>query len=142
MSTSFSFPAHVEPNGVGGYIASFPDIPEALTEASTIEELKSYALDALITAIDFYIEDRRKVPAPSDPEDGDLVIDLPHSVIAKVLLLNAMVDANVRPVDLAKKLGMTRQEVSRITDLHHKTKIDTIAQALYALGKKLTLSVS
>ena len=51
-------------------------------------------------------------------------------------------DFEARPIDLARKLGVSRQEVNRITDLHHATKIDTVARALYALGRQLNLSVS
>ena len=142
MSSSYRFPAQVEPNGIGGFIASFKDVPEALTEAATVEELKENALDALVTAIDFYIEDRRPFPEPSAAAEEDLVVELPASVIAKILLLNAMIETNTRPVDLARKLGVSRQEVNRITDLHHATKIDTIARALHALNRKLNLSVS
>lgn len=142
VSSSYRFPAQVEPNGIGGFIASFKDVPEALTEAATVEELKENALDALVTAIDFYIEDRRAFPKPSAAAEEDLVVELPASVIAKILLLNAMIETNTRPVDLARKLGVSRQEVNRITDLHHATKIDTIARALHALNRKLNLSVS
>lgn len=142
MTSAFRYPAQVEPNGDGGFIASFRDIPEALTEAWTEEELKKNALDALITAIDFYIEDRRPFPVPSKFASGDMAVELPASVVAKVLLLNAMIETNTRPVDLAHKLGISRQEVSRITNLHHTTKIDTIAQALYAIGRRLDISLS
>ena len=142
MSSAFRFPAQIEPNGDGGFIASFKDVPEALTEAATMEELKTNALDALITAIDFYIEDQRPFPNPSDATPEDLVVELPPSVIAKILLLNAMVDTKTRPVDLARKMGVPRQEVNRLTDLHHVTKIDTIARALYAMNRQLNISVS
>lgn len=141
MTSAFRYPAQIEPNGDGGFIASFRDIPEALTEAWTKEELEKNALDALITAIDFYIEDRRKFPTPSAFEPGDMPVELPPSVVAKVLLLNTMVETNTRPIDLARKIGVTRQEVFRLTDLHHATKIDTIAKALYSLGRHLELSL-
>ena len=49
------------------------------------------ASDALITAMDFYFEDRREVPAPSIPKRSDVLVDLPASVAAKVLLLNELV---------------------------------------------------
>jgi len=34
------------------------------------------------------------------------------------------------------------QEVNRLTTLTHPTKIDTVAEALKALGKRLTLSLA
>lgn len=136
----YTFPVTVEPNGIGGYMASFKDVPEALTEAETLEELKPMALDALITAIDFYIEDGRAFPTPSKDEKAGFSVTLPPSVVAKILLLNAMVETNTRPVDLARKMGISRQQVSRLTNLHHATKIDLIAEALTATGKTLEVS--
>jgi len=142
MPDKFSYPYSAVPNGEGGFIAKFRDIPEALTEAPTIDELREMALDALITAIDFYIEDGKALPSPSAPRKGELIATLPPSVAAKVLLLNTMAEQNCRQADLAKKLGVTRQEVSRLVNLQHATKIDAIAKALYALGKRLELSIA
>ena len=61
--------------------------------------------------------------------------------MAKILLLNTMVNYNIRPADLAKKMKITPQEVTRIIDTGHTTKIDTIASALKALGKSLNVSI-
>lgn len=138
----YGYPVRFEPNGEGGLCGTFRDVPEALTEVWPDEDKKAVALDALITAIDFYIEDQRKFPKPSKPQKGEEIVELPVSVVSKVLLLNLMVDEKVRPVDLAKKMGVRPQEVTRILDLHHNTKIDTVSNALRALGKSLSLSLS
>lgn len=94
----------VEDNREGGFICRFRDVPEAVTESWSLEELKEDALDALVTAIDFYIKGSRKFPAPSELQTGDMAVSLPASVVAKVLLLNTMVETNIRPVDLARKM--------------------------------------
>ena len=60
-------------------------------------------------------------------------MELPVSVAAKVLLLNEMLRQKVRPIDLARRIGTTKQEVNRLTDLKHATKIDRIDAALRAL---------
>ena len=138
---NYQYPATIESNGEGGFIASFRDVPEAVTEAWNLEELKINAQDALITAIDFYIEDRREFPTASELQAGDLAVDLPVSVIAKVMLLNAMIKSNIRPADLARKMGIKPQEVTRITDIKHSTKIDTLQNAFKALGKELILEL-
>jgi antitoxin HicB len=52
--------------------------------------------DALLTAMDFYFEDRRPVPPPSALADGERLIELPLSASAKVLLLNEMLEQKVR----------------------------------------------
>lgn len=138
---NYQYPATIESNGEGGFIASFRDVPEAITEAWDLEELKNNARDALITAIDFYIEDGRVFPPASDLQTGDLAVDLPASVVAKVMLLNTMVKSNVRQADLARKMNIKPQEVTRITDIRHATKIDTIQNAFRALGKDLVLEL-
>lgn len=125
----------------GQYTVTFRDIPEAITFGSTIEEALDMAQDALETAMEFYFEDMRQVPTPTKGKKGEHAIELPVSMASKVLLLNEMVVQKVKPVDLARKLGTTRQEVNRMTNLHHATKIDTVASALKALGKELSVSV-
>jgi antitoxin HicB len=136
-----SYPARIAKDG-GGFMVSFPDIPEALTGAATKAQALELAADALTTAMDFYFEDRRPVPAPSAPKRGQVMIDLPPSVGAKVLLLNEMIAQGTRPADLARLMNVRPQEINRLTDLHHPTKIDTIAQALKTLGRRLELSLT
>ena len=138
---SRDYPATLTPNGEGGYIVTFRDVPEAITEIWDKNQLKETATDCLVTAVDFYIEDHRLFPAPSKTKKDDVIIQLPISISAKILLLNTMVSGNIRPVDLAKKMGIKPQEVNRIIDTGHTTKIDTIAKALSVLGKNLQLSI-
>ena len=136
----FEYPVTIEPNGEGGYIASFRDIPEALTEGWSLDGVRKNALQALITAVEFYIEDNRSFPLPSKPEKNEEVVVLPASIISKILLLNSMAEQKVRPADLAKKMNIRPQEVNRIINLKHNTKIDTIEKALNALGLSLSIS--
>ncbi|MDO5678874.1 MAG: type II toxin-antitoxin system HicB family antitoxin [Pelistega sp.] len=85
------YPAIFEKEGTG-YNIRFRDIPEAITCGDNYEDAILMAKDALLTAMDFYFEDNRKVPLPSTPKKGDVLIDLPASVFAKVLLLNEIFD--------------------------------------------------
>ncbi|SDR18878.1 antitoxin HicB [Paraburkholderia fungorum] len=135
------YPALIEPDG-SGFMVSFRDIPEALTGGTSIEEARAMAADALLSAMDFYFEDKRPVPAASKAKKGEELVALPASVSAKVLLLNEMIAQGVTPSELARRLNTRPQDVNRIVDLKHTTKIDTIADALAALGKNLELAVS
>ena len=137
------FPVTLTPDKVdGGFVVTFPDIPEAITQGDTVKEALSMAQDALETALEFYFEDKRAVPAPSKPKRGQNVIELSASLSAKVLLLNEMVTQNVRPAELARRLNTTPQEVNRLTNLRHTTRIDAIAAALHAMGRRLEISVA
>lgn len=132
------YPARITTDG-RGFFVRFPDIPEALAGRDSREDALAEARDALETAMEFYFEDARTVPMPSAPKRGQ--VELPSSVAAKVLLLNSMIEEGVSAAELARRLGTTPQTVNRIVMLRHPTKIDTIAEALRALGRRLTLSV-
>jgi antitoxin HicB len=123
----------------GGYVVTFPDIPEAVTQGETEEEALNMAREALETALEFYFEDNRAVPHPSSPEPGQRVVTLPPSLSAKILLLNEMVIQNIRPAELARRLNTTPQAVNRMTDIRHTTRIDGIDAALHALGRRMEI---
>lgn len=95
------------------------------------------AQDALVTAFDFYFDDRREIPLPSS--EGEDFVEVPASVAAKVLLLNEIIRTGISNADLARLIGTRPQEVQRIVSLHHSTKIDTIQAAMKAIGKRLEL---
>ncbi len=123
-------------------LVTFPDIPEAITQGDNRAHALEMAKEALESAMDFYFEDRRPVPAPSKPKRGQAVVELPASLAAKALLLNEMLRQKVRPAELARRLGTTPQEVNRLTNIRHTSRIDGIDAALRALGKRLLLKVA
>lgn len=122
-------------------MASFPDVPEALTGGNSREEALTEALGALVTAFEFYVEDRRPVPLPSALIPGQDAVTVPPSTWAKVLLLNALCAAGISNAELGRRIGMKPQNVQRLTDLHHVTKIDQLADALAALGRRLEVVI-
>jgi len=121
------------------FLVTFPDIPEAITQGETMEQALEVAQDALETALEFYFEGSRAVPEPSALKRGGHFVELPASLSAKVLLLNEMIRQGVRPAELARRLHTTPQEVNRLTNLRHTSKIDGIAGAMKALGKTLEI---
>jgi antitoxin HicB len=135
------YPARLRKDGKF-ILVTFPDIPEAITQGDDRAHALAMAKEALETAMEFYFDDQRPVPAPSQPKRGQAIVNLSPSVAAKVLLLNEMLRQKVRPSELARRLGTTRQEVNRLTNLRHPTKIDRIDVALQALGKRLYLDAA
>ncbi|PLP96285.1 type II toxin-antitoxin system HicB family antitoxin [Cupriavidus pauculus] len=136
------YPAIFTPAEEGGFTVTFRDIPEAITQGDDMAETLKNAADALATAMEFYFEDGRSVPLPSTAEAGEQLVDLPASVTAKVLLLNEMLAQRVTQAELARRMQCRPQEVQRVVDLSHATKIDTIAAAFQALDKHLEFRVS
>jgi antitoxin HicB len=133
-----AYPVELTPDGKF-LMVTFPDIPEANSQGDSVEDALKMAADALETALDFYFDAGRPVPPPSKPKRGQHLVELRASVAAKVLLLNEMLRQKVRPVELARRIGTTKQEVNRLTNLKHATKIDRIDAALRVLGKRLIL---
>jgi antitoxin HicB len=133
-----AYPVELTPDGKF-LMVTFPDIPEANSQGDSVEDALKMAADALETALDFYFDAGRPVPAPSKPKRGQHTVELRASVAAKVLLLNEMSSQKVRPSELARRLRVTRQEVNRLIDRRYTSKIDGIAGALKALGKTLEM---
>ena len=136
------YPATFTPAEEGGFVIEFRDIPEAITQGDDEAEALDMAADALLTCMSIYFDDRRRVPLPSAAQPGDRLISLPLSASSKVLLLNEMLAQDVGPSELARRMGTTKQEANRLTDLTHATKIDRIADAMSALGRDLDLVVT
>lgn len=123
------YPVTLTPAPEGGYMVSFVDIPEAMEAAK----------DALLTAFDFYFEDNELIPLPSPLNSHDHFIEVPLSVASKVLLLNAFLQSEITQQELARRIGKPKQEITRLFNLHHATKIDAVQLAAKALGKELSL---
>lgn len=98
-------------------------------------------IDALLTALDFYFEDKRPVPLPSTATSDEELVGLTVSISAKVLLMNELLAQGVSRMELARRLRTSRLGVKRLVDPAYAINIDMIAQAVAALGKRLEISV-
>lgn len=107
---------------------------QTLQEAQ--DEMHSLLLDLLVDA---YAE-KTLFPMPDDDAGFGVTVSLSPVETLKVFLINAMVETHTRPVDIAERMGITRQEVTRITNPRYKTKLDTLDQAIEATGKRLRVS--
>ena len=117
------------------------DLPELLSWPSDGETLEQWARYAVEDCIMFRMKDGEAIPEASDPEEGEYVVKLTTSEEAKILLHNEMVKGNVSRAEFAKKAKMRLPDVTRLLNIKHQTKVDTIASALNVVGKELKLSV-
>jgi len=127
------YPVHLEPDDNNTILATFPDIPEAVTFGDD-------AVGALIAMFSAYMDDRQRIPMPS-PLKGRPGVVLPVGVSAKILLWNVMFDAGLRKAALARKLNLSPPVIDRLLSLTHASRIEQIETALAALGKKLVVGV-
>lgn len=69
------YPARFE-RCASGFVVTFRDVPEAITQGCSESEALSMAADALSTAVEFYREDGRPVPPPSAQRRDERLIPL------------------------------------------------------------------
>ena len=75
----YSYPCLIE-RDEDGWVASFPDVPEALTGGSDYEQTVELAVDALVTALtQSYVERGRELPPPGARSPGEVMIRVPAS---------------------------------------------------------------
>src|ERR1039458_4801276 len=71
MRTPMEYPARFTlDKEVGGYVVTFPDVPEAITQGDTIEEAMAMASEALTLALTFYTEKWADLPVPGSLKRG------------------------------------------------------------------------
>jgi antitoxin HicB len=138
---TFCYPATVTLDAAGFFLVTFPDVPEAGTDAETREEALHNAVDALIAALGGYIQGRRPLPLPSPAQPGQVLIPVPVLVAAKLALYEAMRAVSLSNVELGRRLDISEGAVRRLLDLDHRSHIAQVEAALQALGQRLVVEV-
>jgi antitoxin HicB len=138
----FSYPAKFKNDKhEGGFVITFRDVPEAITQANTLEACFIEAADCLDEAIAGRIDDGLNVPKPSKQKTNEKMIGLPAQIAIKAALYIAMREKKVNKSELARKLNVDVREVRRMLKPHHGTKLPSMEQALAVLGKQVELHV-
>lgn len=135
-----AYPVHLEPAEEGGFVVTFPDIPEAITQGEDETEALVLAQDALETVLEIYQDKKLSIPYPS-PASGQQVVILPVVPAGKVILHNTLLEAGKKKADLARMLNLAPSLVDRLLSLRHKSRIEQIETALAIFGKRLVVDV-
>lgn len=126
---------------VGGFVVSFPDVPEAHTQGDTMEEATRMAEEALELALTFYTEEWKDLPVASAPKRGMRMIRVPALSEAKFKLYSALRAAGIKKVELARRLKCSPSQVDRLLDIQHGSKLDQLEAAFAAIGKRIAIDV-
>jgi antitoxin HicB len=73
---------------------------------------------------------------------GQVAIELPPLVAAKLALYQTMRARQTSNATLAHQLGVSVATVRRLLDLDHRSHIDQVAAALEACGQKLVVGLA
>jgi len=137
----FDYPVTLTPDG-DTLLVSFVDLPEAITFGADEDEALLQAVDALETALSFYIDARKPLPAPSKPKRGQRTVHPSALECAKLGIYQAMMEQGIKKTDLARRLGWHLPQVDRLFDLRHASRLDQLEAAARSLGREIRLSVS
>lgn len=136
----FDYPVMLTKDGET-ILVTFPDVPEALSFGCDRDEALLHAVDALETALSFYVDARKPLPLPSKTKRGQPTVRPSSLEIAKLGVYQAMMDQNVKKSELARRLGWHMPQVDRLFDLRHASRLDQIEAAARVLGRQLEVRV-
>lgn len=136
----YAYPADLKPDD-GALSVVFPDVPEARTFADTRAEALFHAVDALETALSFYVENRKPLPKPSKPKRAQVMVEVSPLAQAKLALYDAMRARKMGKAELARRLDCHLMQIDRLLDLCHASKLEQVVKALAALGKRIVIDV-
>ncbi len=138
---SYVYRAEFERGSRRGFVVSFPDIPEAITQGRDMIDTRAMAEEALGLALLTYAE--RGLPLPKPRARGRSLVEIAVApdVAAKLAVLEAFKAAGISKSELARRIGKDEKEVRRILDPKHATKLPALTAALRAMGKRLVVGV-
>jgi len=138
---SYQYPADFTAAEESGFVITFPDVPEAITQGETPEECIEEASDALEEAIIGRINTGEEIPEPSPVRKGQYLIPVPAQTAFKAALYEEVRSQGVNKVELAARIGIDEKEVRRLLDPHHPSKLPRIAEILERAGKRIIVGV-
>ncbi len=136
---TLAYPARLAPEPEGGFTVSFRDFRAGYTYGATREEALHQAADLLETIVANCLAEGWDVPSPS-PAKGRPLVPLEPLVAAKVELYRTMRAAGVTKTELAGRMRIRLQQVERLFDTNHPSRLDQLAAAFAALGRRLVVT--
>ncbi|OPB32143.1 type II toxin-antitoxin system HicB family antitoxin [Bartonella sp. AR 15-3] len=136
----YIYQAKLKSDPDGGFVVTFPDIPEAVTAGENRVEALENATEALALALRSYL--MRGLSLPTAQQYKDLVavtVDAWNAL--KLAVIEAFIGAGITKTELANRLGKKETEARRILDPNHPTKLQTLEQALAVLGKRVVITI-
>jgi antitoxin HicB len=108
-----AYPAALAPDPDGGFTVTFRDVPEAITEGDTREEVLLRAEDALESALAMYVAAKEPLPTSSEAEIDEVMVPLSALGMAKAALYEAMREQGVGRAALARGYaGTSRKSIA------------------------------
>jgi antitoxin HicB len=140
--TGNDYPATITPAEEGGFVVSFRDVPEAITQGEDLSDALAEAADCLEEAVAAYLAAGRPLPSASACGADEHPVFLPLQTACKAMLAQALRETGVSKSELARRMGLDVREARRMLDPRHPTKVDRMENALRLLGYRPVLHLT
>jgi antitoxin HicB len=134
------YPALLEKDDNDTWLVTFPDFADAVTFGDTRAKALAQSVDALETVILSRMKHKLDIPSPSAAR-GRPLVSIPPLTAAKALLYQELRAQHISIRQLAHKLQCAYPVAHRLLDVSRKTRVDDIAKAFQALGKRVVIGV-
>lgn len=137
----YIFGARIEADPDGGFLVTFPDVPEAISGGDTEARARTNAAEALGLALRGIASLGRPLPRPKAQGSDLFSVAIAPDTALKLAVIEAFTQSGMSKRELARRLGRIETEARRILDPDHATKLPLLQAALAALGKEIVVSV-
>lgn len=120
------------------YIISFPDLPEAISEADSLEEAYFNASEVLTLTLEGRIDEGMEIPKPSHRKKAKLIAP---SAKAQAALLMKWAKGKHTTAELARMLKTSWPAIARMENPHHSPNLRQLEKIAAAVGQKLIISM-
>ncbi|MGI9168924.1 MAG: type II toxin-antitoxin system HicB family antitoxin [Caulobacteraceae bacterium] len=130
LTQVWAYPARVTRHEAGDWVATFDDVPEALTGGATRSEALALARDALEETLLAYLARGRDIPVPRPAGEGEDLVVLGVVTAARAALARTMKSLGISNSALGREIHKSEGAIRRLVDGTTGVKIDTVLEAL------------
>ena len=129
-------------------LASFPDCPGCQTQADPGEDISALAREALEGWLEAHLVEGQIPPVPSTRKHrvpaGARTMDVPvsPSLAVRIQLRRARHDAGLSQGALAKKVGVSQQQIAALESPDANLTLSTLFKVAHALGQEVEIGIS
>ncbi len=137
----FNFPVNFTPEEDGGFVITFPDFPEAISQGETITECLMEAKDCLDEALALRIDEKLEIPLPSNNRDFKYKVSPSLEMIFKVLMYLSIKESNLSSQELADQLNLDKTSLDNLINPRQNIQLSLFERIFHLLGKDISINL-
>lgn len=137
----FNFPVIFTPEEDEGFVITFPDFHEAISQGETIQECLIEAKDCLDEALALRIDEKLEVPFPSNNINSEYKVCPSLEMVFKVLMYLSIKESNLSLQQLADQLDLDQTFVENITNPRQNIQLSLFEKIFHLLGKDISINL-